>query len=951
MGQNPIYFKIDKLKGLPSNSIYDITQDRNGFMWFATDEGLCQYDGKKITVFQNKNQNSKSGSCLVEDHYGRMWYSNFDGKLFFVSQNKLVAFTKNKPIGYSKFGILGEYLCTLEENKINIYNIRNFKLQKSIRINSYVGFVSHASNSNFYAIADGKLYIISKNLAVTTLPIPSDMKLSLPMMQDVQNQLYLVSNGKTLENGNTIAPYCYVLKKGAFVKYDLSKNTNGVFQNVTATPNAIWICTTTGAYQLGENNIPKAKIFEDFNITSVYKDRFNQYWFSTNSNGILLVPKLENQFFLTPNPINQIEATSQTLFFGTSNDQIYQTNFQCTPFDLIFKGTSNHDVGVLRVDEPNQKTIFTSHKFMVLGDYKTKIQEEFIAIKDIAKLDNTYYSFAATGLCGLLKISNQKSSWDSYYSILSKDTTNAFANIKRIITLGRGKSTAYNPHNKTIYFASGEGLFSTQNGVSKELKHQKQSLFFTTIRSHNDEIIGLTSNGDLYRIDVHNSCKKWNYLPYTKGELAKKIHVTDNTIYLFTNLSVYEYSWQSQKSTKVFVANPEFELNDLVVKNNYLYFGSSKGILKIKKSENSDGIPPKIIVNEVKANDKSLLIHSKSVLESDENTIAINFSVLNFIPNQKNEVYYKINQQDWKLIEDESRQLLLNSLAAGEYQIHFKTQNNGVSSTPIIIRFQIKNPIWLQWWFLSAVSLFMLFFLYQLYRWKIRKMEVRNQQIIDRINLEKNVNQSKLKAIKSQMNPHFFYNALNTIQSFILSNDKKLAVNYLSKFSTLTRTILEMTEKEWVTIAEEKKTLSLYLDIEKARFDADFDYEISVASNLDAENLKIPSMLLQPYVENAIKHGLLHKSGSKKINITFTQETNFLKIEIDDNGIGRKKSQELNSIKNKKHNSFATEAMQNRIDLLNQTYKEKISITFTDKENENHMPIGTLVTFHLPLHL
>jgi LytS/YehU family sensor histidine kinase len=181
-----------------------------------------------------------------------------------------------------------------------------------------------------------------------------------------------------------------------------------------------------------------------------------------------------------------------------------------------------------------------------------------------------------------------------------------------------------------------------------------------------------------------------------------------------------------------------------------------------------------------------------------------------------------------------------------------------------------------------------------------------------------------------------------------LSNDKKQAINYLSKFSSLTRNILEMTEKEFISIAEEISTMSLYLDIEKARFDSDFEYEINTERLADLD-YKIPSMLLQPYIENAVKHGLLHKSGLKKITISFAKMDTKIRIEIDDNGIGRQKSAALNAIKNKNHNSFATEAMQNRIDLLNKNKTNKITINFIDKLNQSQQSMGTAVVIEIPI--
>ena len=873
LGQNPLYFKIDKIDGLPSNSIYDVSQDKKGFIWLATDEGLCKYDGKKVNTYLNENQTSRSGSCIVEDKFGRIWYSNFDGQLFYVSENKLHSFTKNKPFGYNKFGIIDNYLFTIEENKITIYDIRDFKLKKTIPINTYIGIVSHSSKENFYVIINKELYIISKDLVVKKLKLPSNVILSLPLVQTSGGNLILISNTKQIVGEEKIERYCYVLKNNRFFSIEVPKNTSDFFQNLTSCGNETWVCTTKGAYRLVDNKFLPQKILRDFNITSVFKDNANHYWFTTNNQGVLLVPNLEDQFIPTPASISKLATDKKSIFLGTTDDQIFKTDFDCSKFNLIYKGNSNHEIGALAYDIESKKILFTSNKFKIINEAERIEQEEFIALKELTKLDNTYYSFAATGLCGLLQVSNLKSGWNSYYQNNSGfSTKNLYSNIKGIISVGRGKSTAYNPINQAIYYATGEGLFCVTKKGTTELKNKNKSIHYASIKKFQNYIMGITYDGEIHYIDSQNHFHFFNYLPYTTNEKATSIHVTDSSLFITTNSSVYEYIWSKKIAHKVLIINPEFELKDIIITNDYLYFGTLKGILKVRRKNRTQTQVPEIILNNIKVNEFFYSPEKNNVFNSNENTIALNFSVLNFIPNQKTEVYYKINNQAWKTMDDDSRQLLLNSLAPGNYEIQFKSKNNGSFSSPIAISFTIKNPIWLQWWFITSILILCCYLFYSIYRWKIKKMALDNQRIIDKINLEKNVNQSKLKAIKSQMNPHFFYNALNTLQSYILSNDKKQAVSYLSKFSSLTRTILEMTEKDWVTIAEEIKTLGLYLDIEKARFDDDFEYTITLDPLIDSDTVKIPSMLLQPYVENAVKHGLLHKSGIKTISITFQKK-------------------------------------------------------------------------------
>lgn len=159
-----------------------------------------------------------------------------------------------------------------------------------------------------------------------------------------------------------------------------------------------------------------------------------------------------------------------------------------------------------------------------------------------------------------------------------------------------------------------------------------------------------------------------------------------------------------------------------------------------------------------------------------------------------------------------------------------------------------------------------------------------------------------------------------------------------------------MSDKDFITLAEEINTLEMYLDIEKGRFEADFDYEILVSKSIiHPEDIRIPSVLLQPFVENAIKHGLLHKQGLKQLSISFTIDVQYLTVVINDNGIGRKRSNELNKMKQKNHNSFATDAVNRRIDLLNSYNEQKITLEYIDKYDQQNQAVGTKVIINIPI--
>jgi LytS/YehU family sensor histidine kinase len=216
--------------------------------------------------------------------------------------------------------------------------------------------------------------------------------------------------------------------------------------------------------------------------------------------------------------------------------------------------------------------------------------------------------------------------------------------------------------------------------------------------------------------------------------------------------------------------------------------------------------------------------------------------------------------------------------------------------------------------------------------------------------VQEELRKSQLASLKSQMNPHFMFNALNSIQEFIILNDKQKANMYMGKFADLMRMTLDMSNKETVSLQDELKCLNLYLELEALRFEDSFNYEISVDQNISADEIYLPSMLIQPYIENAVKHGLLHKSKDRKLKITFSLiNVDTLNCIIEDNGIGRKRSNEINNLRHKKHTSFATGATQNRLELLNYNKTEAISVHFTDLNDNTNTGIGTIVSINIPV--
>jgi len=214
--------------------------------------------------------------------------------------------------------------------------------------------------------------------------------------------------------------------------------------------------------------------------------------------------------------------------------------------------------------------------------------------------------------------------------------------------------------------------------------------------------------------------------------------------------------------------------------------------------------------------------------------------------------------------------------------------------------------------------------------------------------LEKQYRDSELKALKAQMNPHFIFNVLNSIQEFIVLNEKEKASEYLATFAELIRNYLNFSNEEFITLHEEVETITNYLELEHLRFGDDLKYTIHIEDNLDVNVITLPTMLIQPYIENALKHGLFNKEGNKQILISFEKASdNNLFCLVEDNGIGRKASANYKTSKSMEYKSFASVATKERLVLLNQRYHSNIGVNIVDIEAENKT--GTRVELTIPI--
>lgn len=363
--------------------------------------------------------------------------------------------------------------------------------------------------------------------------------------------------------------------------------------------------------------------------------------------------------------------------------------------------------------------------------------------------------------------------------------------------------------------------------------------------------------------------------------------------------------------------------------------------------------PPLVELTSLRVMDKEVLYETDSIkgltLDHNGNFLQISFAALQFNNHNQLQYAYQLEGADKDWIYAGSRnEVSYSGLAPGAYTFRVKAANNdGVwSTTERRLRVIVLPPFWKNPWFIAVCAALLAAGLWLLYRLRLKSVR-REEQLKN--SFHQQIADMEMRALRAQMNPHFIFNSLNSIQKYILKNDHFAASQYLTKFSRLIRLILDHSNQNNILLASEAELLRLYCEMESLRFDQRFEYSIEMEPSLQPDTVEIPSMLIQPYVENAIWHGLLHKETVGRLLIRFGKnEKGHLLVTVEDDGVGRKKAMELRSKQVLKKKSYGMQITEDRIALINRLNHIQASCTITDLYDITGNPAGTRVVLEIP---
>ncbi|MEY4604788.1 MAG: hypothetical protein RIT43_2080, partial [Bacteroidota bacterium] len=508
------------------------------------------------------------------------------------------------------------------------------------------------------------------------------------------------------------------------------------------------------------------------------------------------------------------------------------------------------------------------------------------------------------------------------------------------------------PFSKTYFAASNEGLVELEaaNGVCRVVQRfSKTKQILSLSPDFKSQLIYFLSfDGRVY--SVNKVGKIQLVLKIEKEFRATQLRCHGNKIYIATNKGIltFEPSTRRQLLFDRFSGLISNNITSIAFKDGYCWT-VGEGIHKIPLSEfNSSSGFSRIRLLRIQVNKVDVAISNLIEINHDDE-VAIFMDGKCYRSNDDFEFAYQLNGSGntWRKFPGSLQSIDFSSLPSGIVRIDIKIidhQGND-SLNQVNLKFYVHPPFWQRWWFYVLVAFTTLLMAVVIFRLRLKVIQKKQMLELKRLKLENELRLTQQSALKAQMNPHFLFNVLNSIKGYIYENDKGNAAKYLSEFSNLVRKVLELSSVPTVPLDEELEALNLYINLEAMLLQNDFEYKLNIEDGIDLSGIHLPALLLQPYVENAFKHGLRHKVGQKilEISVRMDHEEQLLIIEVRDNGIGRKAADELNMQNRSEHQSFGNSAIEKRIKLLNFKRKDIVGVEIRDNFKENQSSGTTVI--------
>lgn len=928
-------------KGIPQSQITSLVQDSAGYMWIGTLGGLARFNGNQFEVFTNSN-------------------GLLNNKITFL-------------------GVINNQLWVGHEGGISIQEGKTFNAhslgrnQSTVQVSGFLKFRKH----NYVSTNGAGLYIL-KNNKFTEVRLPFEESDRIRDLAVVQGELFVGTRGGVLRS-----------KDGQ--NFSWLKGTEGYsVADLLADGDELYICAYQDGLKRWNSNTQKLHTIElsvDFSPRGITKVHSGDLWVSSNT-GVIFGKEKRWQVLTTEKglPINDIrvilEDDEQRVWLGSlGKGLIYFPGEQFVYFDKSSGMSTDLILSVNRAPRGLYLGSYDQGLIEKIGDEFKLTNKDHLTIwctmRNVADCD---WFGTETGLLRR-KSNGQFDTWRVKDGLLSDKVTCLLKiSSEEFLIAGAGGIQAWRSgqwktihdnqknnigtvrkmvrNSSTLYVASDRGFFkSTENGLVQVLNFNQTS--YALLEKNGDVFIGSEDGLYLYRKD---SLTEITLSELPSGRFVTFLNSDQQRLYVGTNNGLYTYAFSSGEVQHYGVAeglpNVETNVNSGFVDGKNFWFGTASGFVLMR----TDFSPPPRLAPRISS--KGILVNyqpsnaewnSPKVIKLPfrQNNLTFQFDALSF--SQPDNLHFQFFlegvDEDWSP-PTENASAVFSGLNPGKYRLYARViAADGQVSETLSYSFEVMPPFYRTWWFYVLIATVFIFSVYWIFQTRLTRMRKANE--MERMGYQSRLLRLEQQSLNASMNRHFIFNSLNSIQYFINTKDRESANRYLTNFAQLIRKNLDAAAEEnnSVTLEKEVERMKLYLSLESMRFKDRFDYQV-INHGVDLENVLIPSMLLQPFIENSIIHGILPNDNQKgMITIEIRELEGVLEIRLLDNGIGISRSLQSKQQFEGDHRSQGMEITAKRVEVLKKLSNQELQIIGPSDNHANDGSInGTYVLLKIPLH-
>jgi hypothetical protein len=948
---------INTEQGLSNEAVWCISQDKDGYIWFGTSAGLDRYDGKEFKHFTTKNGLPENEVLEISNDLlnRRMYIETFsnslcyllDGKIYNEKNDKSLLqfkgkFTQSK-ILYDGLDRDNAYVYGDRQNFI--VNRSNLQIIKTIKD----GFEKNRFPvEHFFKTKDGEFAILKTKQKIHIAKFINNQ--SFRFVKTINDESKISFKNNYRHHGNTLAfddkngIYCFHSSNISFEKICDAKTSISAL--MIDKDSLLWYGKNDGIWyvDLKQKNQIHHQLLRGIIITNIYEDNCGNIWISTLDKGVYLLDaklvkskKIEHKGIVLST--NRIFNFENQFYYGHNHNNysvlVGDKNLVTYQYDTAKR--FNRTIGCL---------LWKNNNYLIseFGIYHAITRRPLIklnAIKGAIVLDNkTILVATARTLTKFILDENNviQSMQDLIYIRVS-----ALARINENEVLFGNLNDLY--------------IYRINNQFIEKLKLPEWCTAIKVnkiILKNKDEAWILTSNLGILIYKNHQLIKLQDKGIFDEQNVKCISYQNKNIVWAGTDNGIYKIGIQKNQILKYEILQESEglvskKINDVIILNDSLFIASAGGVNYFNIYNYQQEKTFLIVLNEVLIND-SIQYNNKfpHLLKPSENSISISFAGL-YYGKTKNLIYFYrlVGANDsWKSTLENT--LDFSSLQSNKYtfEVYAVDKNNkAVKSKTITYSFEIEPHFYETKWFYLIVLLCIAVLVILVIRYNNQQQKLK---FIAENELNKKMNSLELKALQSQLDPHFIFNSINAIKDFLNRNDTESTDKYLDEFAHLIRNTLDNSRQTSILLSQEMKYLSSYLKLEQLRSNNRFSFSISSDEDISTEVESIPTMMLQPFAENCVRHGkvgALEYTGNIKIHFSLIDEDR-IKCSITDNGVGLDVSRIKPSKSNSSMRSHALKIQRERINLYNQTADIKIEFDITNRTD--HVS-GTVVNITLPI--